>query len=166
VSDLFAPGSGQQAHARRSDPQTSHRAAEAVTPGLLPLQATVERFAVSRPDGFMDVDLVDAHPDTGPSTLRTRRSELTARNIILDSGKRKKPDGATVAHTVWIHRSFVPQPPEIKEAPTAFTSEDREAALVLAGKLDNAIKVMRDYGLVGCMQIAEEAATTIRKMAR
>ena len=95
-----------EAHTRASDPDTSHEAAAAVTPNLRELQARVEAFAIAAgPSGFIDVDMQNALEDTG-STLRTRRSELTARNIVLDSGLRRKlvgsaqwrHDGALLQH--------------------------------------------------------------------
>ena len=164
MSDLFA---GDRAHARRSDPATSHRAADVVTPVLNAIQRQVEQYAKSKLSGFLDVDLVAAFPDMGPSTLRTRRSELSDRNIILDSGKRQKPDGASSPHTVWIHRDYVAGAPPVCEpkAPTVVTDEDRKAALDLADKLDNVAGVVRNYGLVGCEDIASRASALLRRLA-
>jgi hypothetical protein len=166
VSDLFA--GGERAHARRTDPETSHKAADAVTPGLNAIQQQVERYARTRIAGFLDVDLVDAIPDLGPSTLRTRRAELVARNIVLDSGRTSIPEGATTPHTVWIHRDFVAGAPPICEPPTLrepISPDDIAEARKLIEPLLGAAKMSRAYGLTGCVAIAERAADLLRRLS-
>lgn len=104
MSDLFA-------HARRDDPQTSHEAAAAITPGLGELQAEVERYALAAgPIGFTDAAMSEALDDPS-STYRTRRSELTDKGIILDSGRRAKHGESDRNRIVWVHRSFMPEQP-------------------------------------------------------
>lgn len=161
--DLFG-----QAHARRTDPETSHQAAAAVTPGLPALQVAVEGFAVQQPGGFMDADLVEARPDIGPSTLRTRRAELTARNIILDSGRRMRPEGAATPHTVWIHRSFVADPPPLKdaEAPAVSISELKERGRAAASELDKGADQMHSEGRAMWAAQLREIAQLMRDLSR
>lgn len=108
MKSLFERMSEPAAHARRTDPGTSHEAARAVTPGITELQAVVERYALERgPEGFTDAAMSDALDDAS-STFRTRRSELTVRGIILDSGRRAKHGDSDRNRIVWVHRSFVP----------------------------------------------------------
>jgi len=155
----------QLAHARRTDPLTSHQAAEAVTLGLPELQALVEQVAICFPDGFTDVDLITARPDLGPSTLRTRRAELVARNIVLDSMRRVRPDGHTQLHTVWIHRSFVTNPPEICEPVRPATPADKAEALAMAAKLENEARSCRAQGLAMFADFLTECAQMMRRLA-
>lgn len=155
----------QRAHARRDDPQTSHQAADSVTPGLGAIQQRVEVWARSKPEGFLDLDLVDALADLGPSTARTRRAELVARNIILDSGRRERPEGASTPHTIWIHRNHVPGAPPIREAPDPITPKDRDDARKLAIQLAGVAKQNRAYGLLGCETVALEAAALLKRLA-
>lgn len=92
------------AHARGSDPRTSHLAAKAVSPSLTELQGQVESFALScGRHGFTDRDLARHFGDSG-STMRSRRAELTRRGVIEDSGRRTKPEGSGRLHIVWKHR--------------------------------------------------------------
>lgn len=157
----------ERAHARHTDPQTSHRAAAAVTPGLPELQAVVERYALGQAQGFLDVKLCEALPDLGPSTLRTRRAELTARNIILDSGRRLTPDGATTPHTVWIHRSFVAAPPAIREAETSASIADLKArGRVAAAELDKGADQMQREGRGVWAGQLREFAQLMRDLSR
>jgi hypothetical protein len=158
-------GEAQHAHARRTDPKTSHDAAAAVTPDLPDLQALVERFALGRPEGFLDIELVRWREDLGPSTLRTRRAELGARNIILDSGRRRTPHGAKSPHTIWIHRSFVPDAPEIRDPPERASDKDRRAGLDMALELESGAKQMRSEGRALWSDQLYEAARLMRLLA-
>jgi len=105
MTDLFAykpPQPPQEAHARASDPDTSHEAAESLSPRLRQLQGLVLDYAASQPDGFTDVDL-NRHFDTHGSTYRTRRSELVAKGYVRDTGERRAygPDGSGRRHVIW-----------------------------------------------------------------
>lgn len=155
----------QTAHARRDDPKTSHEAAAVVTPHMTEIHRLVQSFALERPDGFLDVALVEQFPHLGPSTLRTRRSELTARNVILDSMRRETPAGHSTPHTIWIHRSFVDAPPPLVDPPAPITGDDRSAARRIAGELVEAARVAQTYGLVGCSKVATEAAAMLRRLS-
>lgn len=97
--DLFGNDNGK-ARARWSDPDTSHQAAEIVTPSLRELQALVLSYAFSCGDGgFTDPTLND-HFGTHSSTYRTRRAELVDFGLIADTGERLKV-GKGRAHAVW-----------------------------------------------------------------
>lgn len=162
MSDVQAP----RAHARRSDPLTSHQAAEAVTPGLTALQRLVEQFAREHPEGFLDVELCARFENLGDSTMRTRRAELAARNLILDSMRRRKPDGATTPHTVWIHRQFVDGAPPLVEPEPPATNADREAGKAMAGELADGARQMRREGRTMFADQLDEAARLMRRLAQ
>jgi signal transduction histidine kinase len=84
------------ATARRTDPETSHEAAERITAKLSQLQARVliavadfgEHGATAR-----EVETLDAFADCGFSTCRKRLSELARAGRLGTNGKR---DGMTV----------------------------------------------------------------------
>lgn len=97
-SDLFT-----YTRHRAVDPDTSVEAAESVSPRIRQLQAAVLDFAASSPDGFTDRDL-ERHFMNSGSTYRTRRSELTERGYIADSGERRTygAGGTGRRHIIWI----------------------------------------------------------------
>lgn len=75
--------------ARGTDPDTSFEAAEAVFPKINRIQLEVlTHFRSIYPRAITDYDL-QQHFDNHMSTYRTRRSELTAMCLIVDSGQRK-----------------------------------------------------------------------------
>lgn len=90
-----------QAHARRDDPITSHRAADAVTIDLARLQRRVLDWAKKQGNGFHDVELENAFMDHG-STFRTRRRELVDKGLIRDSGRKVRIPGEARQRIVWI----------------------------------------------------------------
>ncbi len=77
-----------RAVARRSDPDTSWEAARSVT-NLRKSQEEV--YAVlAASDGLTDEQIGNwLHASQSPSGLRTRRAELVARGLVVDSGKRR-----------------------------------------------------------------------------
>jgi hypothetical protein len=98
-----------KAHARSTDPQTSHDAAKSVRK-ITGTQNTI--LLLLGIEGMTDVDLVSAYqkmnltsPETAPraseSGIRSRRAELVARGLVQDSGDRVKLDSGRFA-TVWI----------------------------------------------------------------
>ena len=90
-----------RAVARRDDLDTSHLAAEDITPRIRILQAAVLSFAAScRPFGFTDPAMND-HFETHSSTYRTRRAELVAMGLIEDSGDRACIGASGRKHAVW-----------------------------------------------------------------
>lgn len=99
--DLFEHA--EEARARDTDPETSHEAAESLSPRLRQLQADVLAFAANRAvQGFTHIDL-NNHFHTTSSTYRTRCSELVDKGFIQDSGERHAygPDGKGRRHVVW-----------------------------------------------------------------
>ena len=83
-------------HARTTDPQTSHEAADSVQ-NLTETQEYILK-ALVRPR--TDVDIVEIYrnfkyaPRASESGIRSRRAELVAAGLIEDSGERRKlPSG-------------------------------------------------------------------------
>lgn len=154
-----------EAHARRDDPETSHEAAAAVTPGLRELQQRVENFARSCGlEGFTDAEMQHWLDDPS-STLRTRRSELTARHIVIDSGKRRTFGDSPRRRIVWLHRAFVDNPPPIIDAPRVLTKVERGKGVEHAATLESAAKQMRSEGRALFANQLQAAATYIRSVA-
>lgn len=102
------------AHARASDPSTSHAAAEAITGHLTDLQRKVSAYAKRcGPLGFTDAKMTD-ELDLKGSTLRTRRAELAEIGVIVDSGRRVTYGQSPRLRIVWVHRDFHSSPPDLK----------------------------------------------------
>ena len=83
------------ARARNTDPQTSHDAAASVT-GQTETQRHLLELLANEP--ATDMDLIERWPaEWGPATpsgLRTRRSELTEAELVIDTGERRpSPSG-------------------------------------------------------------------------
>lgn len=95
---LFAPASDKRARARRTDPNTSHAAADFITPALREIQLQVLMWAQRR-GSFTDAELVRHFG--GGSTYRTRRAELVERGLIEDSGERVNVEGHRCKFAVW-----------------------------------------------------------------
>ena len=92
---------------RRESRQTSIDAAISIVPSLTDIQNAVLAYAMHRPTGFTD-DEMNRHFQSYGSTYRTRRAELTAKNLIADSGKLARlPSGRNA--TVWILTEFTEQ---------------------------------------------------------
>jgi hypothetical protein len=90
---------------RRESRQTSIDAAESIVPSLTDIQNAVLQYANTMPTGFTD-DQMNRHFQTYGSTYRTRRAELTAKNIIADSGKLARlPSGRNA--TVWVLAKYM-----------------------------------------------------------
>ena len=86
---------------RRRDRSTSKEAGEASSRRGTEIQmAVMEYAAVQGPAGFTDRDLADHFDDRG-STYRTRRSELTEKGYIVDTGITRTYEGSNRRHTVW-----------------------------------------------------------------
>lgn len=164
TDDLFA-GGGDRAHARRYDPGTSHQAADAVTPDLKALQARVADFAKrTGQSGFTDAQMEDELGDAG-STLRSRRAELTARNIILDSGVTRTYGYSTRRRIVWVHRDFFPNAPDVCEPAKPATDEERAEAREMAGKLSRFSESLKREGRTALSNELALAAALMRKLA-
>lgn len=156
----------EQAHARHQDPQTSHDAADAVTPDLRELQARVATYArAAGPGGFTDAQMSDDMEDYG-STLRTRRSELTDRNIILNSGRTALWGDSARRRIVWVHRDFVDDAPDVREPPKPISAEDKAEAIKMADQLRQSSIGIRKEGRAMLADLMEDCSKTIRKFAQ
>lgn len=98
-----------EAHARRTDPDTSHAAARSVT-GIRPSQVAVLKVLRQRLAGRgTDEQIAEAYancsgvPLQSPSGLRTRRHELVERGLLADSGDRIRLRTGRMA-IVWVAR--------------------------------------------------------------
>lgn len=166
-----------RAHARHSDPSTSHQAADFATLGIKKARDLVERFAWKQgPDGFVDAQLSDELGDTG-STLRTRRSELTAANVILDSGRKGKFGDSERLRIVWVHRDFVPNAPPTVETDQAINDAGtftppgqpprlKQGALAMAAEFDGFARSLRAEGRAHLAERCAAVAALLRSLAR
>jgi len=152
VSDCYGP-----AHARRSDPGTSHRAAREVTPHTDNIRADVEKWARSRgAEGVIDEELSAAFDATDSSSYRTRRGELTAAGKIVDTGRRRANSNARQC-IVWKHAQFAhdytPEPKPLSI---------REQLLAHARRLNEDAEWCRKQGWVGLAAHQAETAALIQ----
>lgn len=85
---------------RNPDHATSIAAAKSVYPDLSDKQAEVLSFAKDQPDGFTDLELYHALGGA-EATYRKRRTELTEKGLIVDTGTTRKHPGRRTPHTVW-----------------------------------------------------------------
>jgi hypothetical protein len=109
MSDRFEHAQREEA-ARRlhraKDPDTSREAARVIAGRLTQIQQEVLAYALKRADrGFTDAELTAAFYCGGGSTYRTRRAELSAQGLIVDTGRRRS-NGPGRKHTIWIHANF------------------------------------------------------------
>jgi hypothetical protein len=90
---------------RKHDPDTSREAAKSIVKSVTSLQSDVLFYAKDcGPSGFTDEDLNKAFM-CWSSSYRSRRSELTARGLIVPSGRKKRlPSGRNAI--VWIHKEY------------------------------------------------------------
>lgn len=156
-----------RAHARNTDPETSHEAADFATLGIQTARTMVERFAYKQgPAGFVDAQMSDQFGDTG-STLRTRRSELTSQNIILDSGRVAKYGESDRNRIVWVHRDFVPNaPPRLDEVAAPAKNEHRQEALAMAAEFEGYGRSFRAEGRAAISERCAAVAALLRSLAR
>lgn len=151
-----------QAHARVTDPQTSHDAARAVTPDLRALQSRVADYARRRgPDGFTDAEMSDAMEDSG-STLRSRRAELTERNIILNSGRKRRAGPSQRFRVIWVHRDHLPDAPPVREAVAGEADEARQ----LATSMFRTAHGLRVTGQPSVAEMMDRGARMIQRLSR
>ena len=94
-----------RAHARNSDPQTSHDAADSVQ-DLTEVQNRIMQL-FDKYHSMSDEELIVAYAKqfasyfpSSESSLRSRRSELTHKGFLVDSG-RKSVTKAGRATTIW-----------------------------------------------------------------
>lgn len=105
--EIFDP----HTRARKTDPETSRMAAEAIQPARYTIRQQVEQFALDAgADGFTDEALCGAFANRAGSTMRTRRSELGFENIVIDS-LRRQTNSKGREMIVWVHRNHHSSPP-------------------------------------------------------
>lgn len=156
-----------RAHARSTDPQTSHEAADAITPHVPILRQRVHIYAHARGSmGFCDAQM-ETEIDEPGSSLRTRRAELTERNIILDSGRTMKFGDSPRERIVWVHRDFVDNPPPILRAKQAPAQPDhlKEQAKVTALVLDGFAVSLNKEGRSALARELTATADLLRQLA-
>lgn len=157
-----------RAHARRTNRKTSHDAAAGVTPRLPTQKKLVTHWAQKRgPGGFIDLQLEEAFPNLRPQSVRTRRSELVACNIILDSKTIRHAEGAD--HTVWVHRDHVENPPPIIKAACGAPARDvlKGEAMAQAAVLRlRAAGLRKTYGLDAIAREIEHGADLLARLGR
>lgn len=97
------------AHARNTDPVTSHQAAATVSKKLtdLQVQVRVELGAAGRAV-LTDFELESLCGSHG-STFRTRRAELVERGLVVDSGRKKLINGSN--RIIWVAVEFADKVP-------------------------------------------------------
>ena len=96
---------------RSGDPDTSFEAAEQIVESVTKIQrAVLDVFQAAGPNGLTDRELTERFTNLGTSTWRTRRSELTVREVIVDSGRRKihrtTSGRGTRRHIVWVLKEY------------------------------------------------------------
>lgn len=98
MNDLFSYVPPPKAHARRTDPGTSHEAARSVEPDLTNLEAAVLRAIPQAPANATLDEVVDA---TGLDkvTASPRFKPLEAKGLIVRAGKRRGSSGRQ--QTTW-----------------------------------------------------------------
>lgn len=144
--------------ARRTDPDTSHQAARAVTPAADTIRAEVEAFALKAgPDGFIDEELSAAFDAADSSSYRTRRGELTQAGEIVDSRRRRLNSHARQC-IVWVHRAHAWAEPS---APKPLTLS--EQLVRHANRLEDAAKHFYGQGVIGHAAELRETAALIRE---
>jgi len=96
-----------EAHARTSDPATSHAAAQSLPPSTLRTsQANVFTVAANiTPTGFTLETLVSAYqhsdwPEQSPSGIRTRCKELQDAGLIVDTGRKTRLSSGRMARVL------------------------------------------------------------------
>ena len=81
------------AHARRTDPQTSHDAASSVRrirESQADVLTVIRKYGPISDEGMIHAYRVMGLPWQSESGLRTRRSELVALGVVGDSGERMR----------------------------------------------------------------------------
>lgn len=158
---------------RRGDPSTSFKAARAVTPARPTIRRRVDDFARGRgPDGFMDVEMdaalmTPSERARGSSSYRTRRSELTAENIILDTGREGVGGGNSNDRRIWVHRDHHPDPGPIVAAVRGAARDILKGeAMAHAAKLRLLAAGLRRQGLGPAAYEVEQGAELLTKLAR
>lgn len=99
---------------RNPDHQTSISAAEKVAGRKLTIRERVEVFALARPTGFIDSEIVAAFASHPESSFRKRRTELTQEAVIVPTEMTRK-NSAGQDCIVFMHRDHMINPPPLKK---------------------------------------------------
>jgi len=90
--------------------ETGREAAEAIAPKLGRLQSMVLAAVKSRgPYGLTPEELADVR-DIGRVSVQPRFSELKAKGLIVDSGRRRQNPSSRKRAVVWVAKEFAPAP--------------------------------------------------------
>jgi hypothetical protein len=166
VSDLFSRAEApppRPAPARRTDPDTSHKAGKEVAAAVPTMREQVLAFALEAGEGgFIDEELVNRFLGSPESSYRKRRSELSQERWIIDTGGRRQNSFGN-EEIVWVHRDFIVQPAPLLEREQA-AARDKLAAdgRAMAAKLATYGKSMMKEGRA---MFAAELADAARLMA-
>jgi hypothetical protein len=94
----------------KGDAETSRQAAEAIAPKLGPLQSMVLSALKSRGAyGLTPEELADV-ANIGRVSVQPRFSELKAKGLIVDSGRRRQNPSSRKPAVVWVAKDFAPAP--------------------------------------------------------
>ena len=94
---LFGPDGTIHAHARATDPRTSHEAAASITSDKIRASQDAVLRVLRRTGPICDAELVRVYqqraadwqlPSQSESGLRTRRKELSSKGLVEDSGEK------------------------------------------------------------------------------
>lgn len=168
MSDLFSPG--DRAYARRDDPYTSHLAADAASNEIEIWRARVDDYArAAGPEGFCDRQMEEFFGDGG-STARTRRDELSKRNVIINTGRTMRYADSARERIIWVHRDHCANPPPLREpaAPRApkLTKEERAEAVLRIGELTRVADGFRRQGYAAAAEAIAAGAATIDRLLK
>lgn len=108
------------AHARRTDPETSHAAAASIsehniTNGQRAVLQTLRRIGPANDERIV---ALYTGPPQSPSGIRTRRAELVDRGLVFDTEQRVKLASGRRA-IVWAAASGRDARPEVEAAPAS-----------------------------------------------
>lgn len=157
----------ERAHARSTDPETSHKAAAAITPHLSELQREIgERWCARGVMGATDLEIAIEMGRTDVSTVRSRRNELADQNIIVDSGMRRTTGSSRRQRIVWRHRDHHPNPGPIRPPSKPVTDDERDEARAMATSLDCSARQMRSEGRTLFADELGRAAELMRKLLK
>jgi len=165
--DLFTPAT------RRTDPDTSHKAARSLEGTAASIRSVVEKLArEAGPAGLIDDDLVLAFPDAPESSFRKRRSELHQEGVLVDSGRRRRNRHGN-EEIIWVHRDFAgdieARPRRQPPAPTPAPRDNAELYVrgkAWAKKLDEFAAQMKAEGRGLFANDLNTAADTMRELTK
>jgi LmbE family N-acetylglucosaminyl deacetylase len=106
--------------AHSDDAEESLAAADQIILHLTSTQADViEHFMTVGPRGLTDRQLTEQFSLDGSSTYRSRRAELTALGLVVDSGRRRyRPQnraGQRLSETIWVLRRWYKDAQDVQQ---------------------------------------------------